>query len=300
MNIFKYLLLPFSLLFGCVVYVRNWMYDFKILKTYKVEVPVISVGNISVGGSGKTPYILKLICLLQEKGLRPAVIYRGYKRTGTVDCEKVDISSKPASHFGDEASLVAFKAKVPVYVSANRVLAAQKIMKDETVDVILLDDGFQHRRLHRDLDIVVLDATDTCANYILMPVGRGREPLSSLKRAGMLAKHKINLANQMPSLLTDIESSIIFNGLVKLEDWVRGNYNFVDPRGDKVTLVSGVAKPKQVSLSLHEKYPNLIVSEKHFSDHHHFRDSDIPKSEVVTTEKDAIKIKDLKIDTSSV
>lgn len=300
MNIFRLLLFPFSLLFGIIVRVRNALYDYKLLKIYKVSLPVISVGNITVGGSGKTPYILKLTEILKKHGKNPAVIYRGYKRTGTTSVEKVNLKAEKPEFFGDEASLVAFKMDVPVYVGADRVAVANKIVKEEQVDVILLDDGYQHRRLHRDLDIVVLDATDKSTAYQFMPMGRAREPLSSLRRAGIVALHKKNLPHTPSSIHSDIQSSIVFCGLVSLSDWTLQNYNFVDLPSESVTLVCGVAKPEQVKQTLNEKYPKLSFTTSSFPDHHHFASEDIPDGLVVVTEKDAIKIKDLTVDTAKI
>ncbi len=300
MSIFRVLLLPFSLLFGAVVCIRNTLYDYKLLKIHKVDLPVLSVGNISVGGSGKTPYILKLIELLKSHGKNPAVIYRGYKRTSTASVAKVDLETDSSSFFGDEASLVAFKTKVPVYIGSDRVIVANKIVRDEQVDVILLDDGYQHRRLHRDLDIAVLDATDKKSAYQLMPVGRAREPLSSLQRAGIVALHKINLPHESISLRSDIQSSILFRGVVKMSDWVQLNYNFVDLPLETTTLVCGVAKPEQVEQTLKSKYSKLNFTTKAFADHHHFSSNDIPNGIVVVTEKDAIKIKDLRVDLTKI
>jgi tetraacyldisaccharide 4'-kinase len=296
MNIFKILLLPLSLLFGCIVWLRNLLYDLKILKSYKVSLPVISVGNISVGGSGKTPYVLKLCEELKRHGKKPAVICRGYKRQSHEAIEKVDITKHNSLYFGDEASLLAFRANVPVYVGSDRVAVAKKLIAQENVDVILLDDGFQHRRIHRDLDLVIFDATQT--DYTLLPAGRSREPMSHIQRADLIALHKMNLAKDMSfwkDIPRDVESSIEFLGLVKLSDWQNKTLTIANLDSSEYNLVCGVAKPEQVLVTIQKKYPDKKFHVKAFSDHHIFADEDLPKSRMIITEKDAIKIKDLNV-----
>jgi tetraacyldisaccharide 4'-kinase len=301
MSFFKFLLFPISLVFRAIVSLRNLFYDLGILSTTKVSVPILSVGNISVGGSGKTPYILKLVEILKSEGKRPAVIYRGYKRTSKEPVLKVNISTFPASHFGDEATMVAFKTNVPVYVGSKRVQVAEQILKKENVDVILLDDGFQHRAIHRDVDIVILDATDEASSYWLLPSGRAREPLSSLVRADLVALHKVNLQTKLQiTIRTDIQSSIVCSGLVLLSDWKNHQMNYVNIKYKHITIVCGVAKPEQVAKTFSRAYPSISYDLKAFSDHHIFTKDDMPKEPIVITEKDAIKLKDIMADTAKI
>jgi tetraacyldisaccharide 4'-kinase len=159
---------------------KNAAYDRGWLKPRRLEWPAVSVGNLSVGGAGKTPLVIRLAQLLAAAGVTVDVLSRGYGRSGT-GLKRVDPEGDGA-HFGDEPLLIARAAKVPVYVGANRYEAGLLAERDAPGPGIhLLDDGFQHRRLTRTLDIVVLHASDF--EEAMLPAGRLREPLSSLKRA---------------------------------------------------------------------------------------------------------------------
>jgi tetraacyldisaccharide 4'-kinase len=159
---------------------KNAAYDWGWSKPQRLEWPVVSVGNLSVGGSGKTPLVIRLTQLLAAEGVTVDVLSRGYGRKGT-GLKRVDPEGD-AAQFGDEPLLIARAAKVPVYVGANRYEAGLLAERDAPGPGIhLLDDGFQHRKLARTLDIVVLHASDF--EDAMLPAGRLREPLSSLKRA---------------------------------------------------------------------------------------------------------------------
>ena len=183
---------PLSFLFGLLVSIRNLLYDFRILKTHQVGVPVISVGNISTGGSGKTILIQSLAKFFLENGRTPAILSRGYGRKTSglqivADAKNV-IGSVRAS--GDEPYMMAINLPgVPVVVSEDRVSGAEYIEKNFSVDVILLDDGFQHRRLHRDLDILLKDNSGLVVPRLL-PWGDLREGPGSVRRADVILKSK--------------------------------------------------------------------------------------------------------------
>lgn len=168
-----------SAIFGTAIRARNTLYDQGLLKSHRLAGPVISVGNIRVGGAGKTPFVILLGELLKQRGIAFDVLSRGYGRK-TRGIAVVDASGTPAD-FGDEPLLIARKLGVPVIVGADRHAAGLFAEQRFGPQLHLLDDGFQHRRLARDYDIVLLTPTDIQDK--LLPTGRLREPLSSLRRA---------------------------------------------------------------------------------------------------------------------
>src|SRR5690606_23906728 len=151
---------------------RNLLYDKGVFSCTKVGVPIVSVGNITVGGTGKTPIVDHLIRWSVEKGLRPAAISRGYK--GKFSGVK-KVVPHSGLYFGDEPMLLASRnTGVPIYVGADRVSVVQNILQREQVNIVFADDAFQHRRLFRDLDIVVVDMFDEDRDFRTLPLGRGR------------------------------------------------------------------------------------------------------------------------------
>ena len=179
------LLAPLSWLYGAAVAARNACYDNGIFKSEGVATPVISVGNIEAGGTGKTPLVEAIVAILLDAGIAPAVLSRGYRRTSsgavTVSDGRTLLADADAS--GDEPAQIARKfPRCAVVVDADRVRGARYIESTFRPGAIVLDDGFQHRALRRDLDIVVVGGTKEA----LLPAGKGREPEGSLQRAGFI------------------------------------------------------------------------------------------------------------------
>jgi tetraacyldisaccharide 4'-kinase len=178
------LLQPFTVPYGIAARIKNYAYDRRWLNSQKLSAPVISIGNLSVGGSGKTPLVLLLADLLSQRGWNIDVLSRGYGRSSN-DVARVDPSGAPGK-FGDEPLLMT-RHGLSVYVGARRFDAGQLAEKEAVTDsansrgLHLLDDGFQHRKLARDIDIVLLQRADL--NGQLLPAGRLREPISVLRRA---------------------------------------------------------------------------------------------------------------------
>ena len=178
---------PLSAIFGAGVAIRNALYDRRVFQVKKLARPVVSIGNISVGGSGKTPFVIALGQLLAERGIAFDVLSRGYGRTST-EIAVVDPNGSPAQ-FGDEPLLIARKLQAPVIVGADRYQAGLLAEQKFSSKLHLLDDGFQHRRLHRDFDIVLLPAEDQAGS--LLPTGRLREPITALSRADAVVADSI-------------------------------------------------------------------------------------------------------------
>ena len=270
---------PIGAIFGSGVALRNALYDHRVLKSFKLARPVVSIGNISVGGSGKTPFVVTLGGLLKERGIEFDVLSRGYGR-----CSKeiaiVDPTGTP-EQFGDEPLLIACKLQVPVIVGADRYQAGLLAEEKFPARLHLLDDGFQHRRLHRDFDIVMLPDSDLSGT--LLPFGKLREPLASLDRADAVV------------LAPDTHQP----RQAKLAWRARRYIHFVDSRA-KAVAFCGIARPKQFFAGLKQLGMELVATVA-FPDHHRYRQRDIHRllriktqngaREFITTEKDAINLK---------
>ena len=272
---------PLSAIYGGVVGARNALYDRRLLRARKLQGAVISIGNLSAGGTGKTPFVLLLGELLKARGLKFDVLSRGYGRKSR-GVLRVDPSGLP-EEFGDEPLLIARKLQVPVVVGENRYEAGCYAESRFGPQLHLLDDGFQHRALVRDFDIVLVTPQE--ASDRLLPAGRLREPLSSLRRADAVVLASGASAESFP-----IEGKLIWRvrrGIAPQN---------VPPRP---VVFCGIARPQQFTLQL--RMANIEpAAEAFYRDHHAYSEQDIRellalkhKSEAggfVTTEKDAVNL----------
>ena len=169
-----WLLLPFSLLFWLISQIRLALFSLNILSSYKSPKPVIIVGNLSVGGNGKTPVVVWLVEELQKQGLRIGVISRGYGSQSKTYPLLVTPETDPVQG-GDEPVLIAKRTGVPVVISPNRQQAIELLLKTQDCDLIISDDGLQHYKLQRDIEIVVMDAERALGNGFVLPAGPLRE-----------------------------------------------------------------------------------------------------------------------------
>jgi len=187
---------PFAPVWSSLVGLRNWIYDQKIIEPIQLPIPVISVGNITMGGTGKTPFIQWLLHELIRMGYHPGVISRNYgvnnKNSGFVT-----LGIEASSIFGDEAVLLKMKnPDIPIYSGPQKWKSALKVVEEaKSVDVLLIDDGFQHRRLKRDFDILLLDTSVKKRDYEWPPRGRARESFIALKRASAIIFTKCEQSN---------------------------------------------------------------------------------------------------------
>jgi tetraacyldisaccharide 4'-kinase len=269
---------PLSAIFGAGVALRNTLYDRRVFKVSKLTRPVVSVGNLSVGGSGKTPFVIALGQLLKSRGIAFDVLSRGYGRSAT-NVTVVDPSGPP-ERFGDEPLLIARKLQVPVIVGADRYRAGLLAEKEFPSRLHLLDDGFQHRRLHRDFDIVLLPAADLTGT--LLPVGRLREPLSALRRADAVAATTSSDAAELANKAWKIRRDL-----------------YLDLSSQRAVAFCGIARPAQFFAQLREAGVELADTAS-FPDHHRYSASDADRllrlrsssgAEVlITTEKDLINL----------
>ena len=302
-SIIVVLLFPFSIIYGIGILVRNFLYDKKIFSIKKLNVPVISVGNISVGGTGKTPIVEFIVDFLNSQNKKIAVISRGYKRksNGEVivcDGEKILCDVEIS---GDEAMQVAKKKNVVTIVSENKFEAAKTAVEKFSVDVIVVDDGFQHRKLNRDLDIVLIDVSQFGSN--LLPSGRNREFLSSLKRSDIVVltrcdynkcKSKVDAKLKIANLI--VGTKFVVSKILKYD--TSEEYDVSILKNKSVVAFCGIGNPKSFLKILDDL--NCVVKEHIiFSDHHKYTESDMTKilnlknrnkvDYIITTEKDAIK-----------
>jgi tetraacyldisaccharide 4'-kinase len=269
---------PLSAIFGAGVAVRNALYDRRIFQVKKLARPVVSIGNISVGGSGKTPFVIALGQLLAERGIAFDVLSRGYGRSST-EIAIVDPKGPPAQ-FGDEPLLIARKLQAPVIVGADRYQAGLLAEQKFSSKLHLLDDGFQHRRLHRDFDIVLLPPDDQAGS--LLPAGRLREPISALSRADSV-------------VLTDTQTQA---GEAK-SLWRARRVIELPATAGKSVAFSGIARPGQFIEGLKSSKME-IAGTIPFRDHHRYEQRDIDRlldlkkqtsaDSFITTEKDLINL----------
>jgi tetraacyldisaccharide 4'-kinase len=281
-NPLAWLLLPLSWLFCAVAVLRRLMYQKRLFAAYSVKAPVIIVGNITVGGTGKTPLLIGLCDYLVRHGYRPGVISRGYGAdTGG---EYALSPGDDAAVCGDEPLLIRQRTACPVVIGRDRVAAAKKLLAENDCDVVLSDDGLQHYRLNRDIEIAVVDTRRGFGNGFCLPAGPLREPVSRLKKATMVVHHGDE--NESYSFF------LKFGDAVNLDT---GGSRAVESFEDEtVHAVAGIGHPQRFFDQLRSTGLNVI--EHGFPDHHSYTagdvdfDDDVP---VLMTEKDAVKCRPL-------
>ena len=302
MILLRKILFPLAFLYWLITFIRNWLYDKGILKSHSFDIPIIAVGNLSVGGTGKTPQIEYLIRLLSEN-YKVAVLSRGYKRSteGFILADE----KATATSIGDEP--FQFYSKFPniqVAVDANRKNGIEKLVQlQDKPDVILLDDAFQHRKVKAGFYILLTAYDDLfCDDYIL-PFGNLREPSSGKKRADMIIVTKCpkdlsELAQQKIAKKLKVKQSVYFT-TIEYDDYVFGNDTQLlvsDIQSESKLLVAGIAKPKLFFDFLKNETDETLV----FPDHHHFSKQDCEQilakangRKISTTEKDFVRLNGL-------
>jgi tetraacyldisaccharide 4'-kinase len=274
------LLLPLSLIFCALVQLRRALYRLGVLRSTRLSVPVIVIGNITVGGTGKTPLVIWLADFLRQAGYRPGIITRGYR--GKSQTWPVAVTAQtPAEQVGDEALLLALRSGCPVLAGPDRVAAAHRHVM-EGCNVIVSDDGLQHYRLRRDLEIAVIDSTRRFGNGLCLPAGPLREPVSRLKAVSLRVANGVPRAGELGMALVPT-----------------GFYNLANPeqrasvdrfRTGPVHAVAGIGNPERFFSSL--RGLGLEVIPHPFPDHHDFQVGELEFGDdqpVILTEKDAVK-----------
>jgi tetraacyldisaccharide 4'-kinase len=276
-----WLLWPLSLLFGVVFFCRDILYKLRIFKSGHPGIPVIVVGNVTVGGSGKTPLALWIAEFLKSKGWSPGIVSRGYKGEGTAP-RAATIASEPAE-VGDEPVILARRSGCPVWVGADRlaVIAALRAANPQ-VDLVILDDGLQHYRLRRDLEIAVVDARGL-GNGFLLPAGPLREPAWRLSTVDGVVSHGSSFKGYAMALEGDV--------VHRMTD-ARDRQPLKAFAGQRVHAVAGIGDPNRFFLQLGRA--GIKVLPHPFADHHAFTPRELDFGDelpVLMTEKDAVKLR---------
>lgn len=275
-----WLLWPVSLLFCALVLIRRGLYRFGLLSSTSFTVPVIVVGNITVGGSGKTPLVLWLADLLRQHGYRPGLISRGYGGAAEQWPQWVDEHSD-ARLIGDEAMLLVRRSGCPMVVGPDRVAAAKMLLERGEVDVILSDDGMQHYRLGRDIEIAVIDGKRRLGNGWCLPAGPLREPLGRLKSVDFVVCNGSGREGEWSMQLAPGEVTPLLSGETKpLTTFA------VAP----IHAVAGIGNPERFFTTLRDA--GLTLNQHAFPDHHPYTEGELDfdgTMPILMTEKDAVK-----------
>ncbi|MEP6483859.1 MAG: tetraacyldisaccharide 4'-kinase [Rudaea sp.] len=270
-----------SIAFAMVSAARRGLYAVGILRSVRVSVPMIVVGNISVGGTGKTPLVIALAQALRDRGWKPGVITRGFGGSA-VDVVRVDAHSDPGM-VGDETRLIFDSTGAPVAVGRDRIRAARELIDSGSVDVIISDDGLQHLRLARDVEVCVIDGQRRFGNGQLLPAGPLREAESRLHDVDFIVCNGGDAHDKEILMRLHGDSVVALN--------IPSNTRPLSAlRGQRVHAVAGIGNPSRFFAQL--RAAGIDVVEHTFPDHHAFTESDLAFGDalpILMTEKDAVK-----------
>ena len=304
---FRILLLPFSILYGLIVLLRNWLYDKKILRSTSFGLPLICVGNLSVGGTGKSPMVEFLVAHLKKR-YKVATLSRGYKRKTKGYALATDQTT--ALDIGDEPMLFHQKfPDIPVAVGEERIVAIPQLLHDRPeTQVVILDDAFQHRSINPGLNIILTDYGNLFTRDFFLPTGDLRDARSSYKRADVIVvtKTRPDLSQQERQELTEeigplphqqvFFSCISYGTPYHIMD---REFRFIDEQTE-VLLVTGIANPRPLKQYLEERIQTYYMMP--YNDHHiftiddwrdimkRFKSIEAEKKIILTTEKDAVRL----------
>jgi tetraacyldisaccharide 4'-kinase len=293
-----WLLLPLSWLFAGLVSVRRKLYERGVLSVVRVNVPVVVVGNLAVGGTGKTPVSIWLATQLKERGMWPGIVSRGYG--GSVGHRPLQVTSASDPYIvGDEAILMAKRSNCPVVVHPDRVRAAQKLT-DLGVDVIIADDGLQHYRLARQYEIAVIDGTRGFGNGRILPAGPLREPVSRLNSVNHALVNKSIMRSdraigKLPAHL--VVTDFYLKGTTARSLGEREEVPLAKFAGRQVHAVAAIGNPGRFFTFLESH--GMQVIEHALPDHAKLTERDLrydDSLDVMMTEKDAVKCSDLDVE----
>ena len=308
---FRYALFPLALLYWGILFWRNLFYSMGFFVSRKLPTKVISIGNITTGGTGKTPAVIYLAKTLLSQGHQVAILTRGYGRK-TAGTQLVTDGTSPVTdwrNFGDEPTLMANTLSgVPIVVDGNRYRGGMYLVDHFNPEIIIMDDAFQHRAIERDVDVVLINSQDSRATHKLLPYGMLREPWTSLKRADIIIFTKSNLKTPAPFLRLLARRT--------KQPRLRSYYSIGRPKNiidsnrglkpdSRVMAVAAIGDPDGFVRTLKQaEIP--VVDKMFFVDHYNYTQKDVDiiqiqmkktnTNVVITTEKDAIKLCALDID----
>jgi len=302
MNLLRKALFPFAVLYGFITSIRNFLFDVGILKSYSFDLPVIAVGNLSVGGTGKTPQIEYLIRLLSDK-YKVATLSRGYKRKSEGFILANETSD--ALQLGDEPFQFYQKFKtIQVAVDANRKNGIEQLLSSSNPpEIILLDDAFQHRKVKAGFYILLTSYGDLYCNDFMLPTGNLRESRSGAQRAAIVVVTKcpsdlsLNEQNFVKKQLNLSSNQSLFFTFIEYEDAVFSENKTLkvsELKGLSKVLLAGIAKPQSFFDHLKQESDECLA----YPDHHHFSESELQEIKnkanhkiIVTTEKDYVRLR---------
>jgi tetraacyldisaccharide 4'-kinase len=274
---------PLAVLFGFVARLRRRRQQARA-RLERLHAPVVVVGNIAVGGTGKTPFVIWLVERLREWGWKPGVVSRGYGGNARRWPQQVRPETDPAL-VGDEPVLIATRARCPVFVGPDRLLAAERLLANGGVNIVVSDDGLQHYRLPRDLEIAVVDASRGLGNGRLLPAGPLREPASRLGEVGLVVANGSGwtapVGRQVVMRLAALQARALDG---------TGTQPIQAFAGQTVHAVAGIGNPARFFSMLSQL--NIVLIMHPFPDHHPFTRADLEFGDglpVLMTEKDAVK-----------
>ncbi|MBN8542246.1 MAG: tetraacyldisaccharide 4'-kinase [Deltaproteobacteria bacterium] len=301
------ILIPFAWAYGWLMRLRVWCYDMGVLPSYSCGAFVVSIGNLQVGGTGKTPISAFFANRWKDK-VRLGIVSRGYGRSSSGVLRVDPNVENAAAKFGDEPTLLAAITKQPVQVGLSRVQAARDLVMSEGIRLVLMDDGLQHLKLRRSFDFLLFDVTAPKWHWRLIPWGRMREPWSALFRADavILTKTESVSAEHLMETQKLIRGKLDSLGrrqvpIIRMKQQIAFDFS-QDASSDKAAfLVAGIARPEIFFGMVRRLSSDVrVVGEKDFVDHHNYSKEDVGEivalaraakaTSVATTEKDAVKL----------
>lgn len=272
---------PLSLVYRLLFAIRGYLFALRVFKSYRSPVPVVVVGNLTVGGTGKTPLVIHLIEELRKLGFKPGVISRGYG--GMAESYPFVVTKDSlVGHSGDEPALIVRRTGAPMVVGSDRKASVEKILELSDVDIIISDDGLQHLALQRDIEICLLDSTSPQKNRFLLPAGPYRESLSRLKTVDLTVEHGA-ISDNAGRFSMNLNASAPQR--VNATTQNNSSFSSVEP----FHAVAGIGNPARFFDTCTKL--GYTFTEHAYPDHHAFRfeDIDFGDSTVLMTEKDAVK-----------
>ncbi len=284
-----FFLLPFSWLFRLIVSFRRLLYRMHFKKKYRFPVPVIVVGNMTVGGTGKTPFVIWLADILQKKGYRPGIVSRGVGGKKLRQPYWVDVHADP-KEVGDEAVLLARRTHCPMVVCIDRVAAVKELLEKTSCNIVISDDGLQHYRLDRTMEIVIVNGAREFGNGQMLPAGPLREPLKRLHSVDCIIVNGENKLYHPIFKKVNVERMHLRGDILHSVSLPHKELPLHAFQHKTVHAIAGIGHPKRFfeSLSQHK----IQVIEHPFLDHYLYQKADIyfpDQLAVLMTEKDAVK-----------
>jgi len=278
---FMYLLYPITGLYCMVVTVRLVLYKLNILKSQAFDVPVVVIGNITVGGTGKTPLVIWLANYLKDSGYRPGIISRGYLGKAQSWPQQVRPDSDPVM-IGDEAIVIARRTQCPIAVGPDRVASCAALLKYHDCDIVLSDDGLQHYRLERDVEIMVVDGVRRFGNEHCLPAGPLREPVQRMEKVDFIVANGVAKTSEYAMRYT---STVIYRLLDPSDTMTLSSL-----KSNSVHAVAAIGNPSRFYDFLKGQGLNIVAHD--FPDHYAYFAHDLDFADdkmIILTEKDAVK-----------